>query len=70
MGERFIHLPPRRSFGAFVKIAKLFGVELEEVESVHPEPLVHESTHELACLRLVEEAFHFALQTVRVGEIR
>ena len=52
VGEGFINLPTSGGADALVKFSVQLGIELEEVQSLHVQPLMHEAGNELIGTRI------------------
>ena len=62
VGEGFIDLPTSGGANALVKFSMQLGIELEEVQSLHVQPLMHEAGNELIGTRIGQEAAHLSAQ--------
>ena len=70
IGKGFIYLAAGGGFGAFVEVAELLGVELEEFEAVHAEPLMHKAADKFVRLVAGDHAIHLAREHLGLREIR
>ena len=64
-----IHFLAGGGTGAFVKFAVQRGIELEEIEALHVEPLVKEASDKLVGAGVGDQAIDLLAENVRIGEL-
>ena len=63
VGEGFVNLPTSRGTYALVEFSMKLGIELEEVQPLHVQPLMYKAGNELIGTRIVQQAAHLLAQS-------
>ena len=69
VGKGLVNFLPRCGAGALVEVAIEPGVELEEVESLHVEPLVEEAGDKFVGTRIGNKSIDLTPESVRIAEL-
>ena len=58
--NRLVNFFPRCRSRAFVELAMSFDIKLEEIQSLHVQPLMSEAGNEVVCSRVLNQTIHLS----------